>query len=176
MNVDISSLTQLVTAFRAETAANSITPETLGSLLQQIVNAIGAIAQASQGNTNGSNVADLVNQNSAKIVELTTSVNELKVSDRNTSAVAKGFYRYNKIDDLKTTLDVGMYILNSTGKFGTIGMYGILLVTANYAPWIQQYYFGCLVPTDWSGDAFKANIYTRTLYEGNWSQWKMFGT
>ena len=39
--MEISALTNLITAFRAETRQDSITPETLGSLLQRIVNVLG---------------------------------------------------------------------------------------------------------------------------------------
>ena len=39
--MDITSLTSLINAFRAETKVDAITPETLGQLLQKIVNALG---------------------------------------------------------------------------------------------------------------------------------------
>lgn len=43
--MDISSLTNLITAFRAETRQNSITPDTLGLLLQKIVNVLENAAE-----------------------------------------------------------------------------------------------------------------------------------
>ena len=46
-NMDITTLTQLIIAFRQETAQSSITPESLGSLLQKIVNLLGDAADAS---------------------------------------------------------------------------------------------------------------------------------
>ena len=43
--MDISSLTNLITAFRAETRNNSITPDSLGQLLQKIVNVLENAAE-----------------------------------------------------------------------------------------------------------------------------------
>lgn len=43
--MDISSLTDLITAFRAETRQNSITPDSLGQLLQKIVNVLENAAE-----------------------------------------------------------------------------------------------------------------------------------
>ena len=45
--MDISTLTNLITAFRAETRQNSITPDSLGLLLQRIVNVLEQAADAS---------------------------------------------------------------------------------------------------------------------------------
>jgi hypothetical protein len=44
--MDISTLTNLIDAFRAETRTNSITPDTLGQLLQKIVNLLENAAEA----------------------------------------------------------------------------------------------------------------------------------
>ena len=44
--MDITTLTQLIDAFRAETAQNAITPDTLGQLLQKIVNLLGDAADS----------------------------------------------------------------------------------------------------------------------------------
>ena len=43
--MDISTLTNLITAFRAETQSNSITPDSLGQLLQKIVYELGEAAE-----------------------------------------------------------------------------------------------------------------------------------
>ena len=45
--MDISTLTNLITAFRAETRQNSITPDSLGLLLQRIVNVLEQATDAS---------------------------------------------------------------------------------------------------------------------------------
>lgn len=44
--MDITTLTQLIDAFRAETQQNAITPDSLGQLLQKIVNLIGDAADS----------------------------------------------------------------------------------------------------------------------------------
>lgn len=43
--IDISSITRLISALRAQTSPNSITPEVLGSILQKIANLIGSLSQ-----------------------------------------------------------------------------------------------------------------------------------
>ena len=43
--IDISPITRLISALRAQTSANSITPEGLGSILQKITDLIGALSQ-----------------------------------------------------------------------------------------------------------------------------------
>ena len=43
--MDISNLTNLITAFRAQTQSNSITPDSLGQLLQKIVNVLENAAE-----------------------------------------------------------------------------------------------------------------------------------
>ena len=43
-NMDITTITQLIDAFRAETAQDAITPDSLGQLLQKIVNLLGDAA------------------------------------------------------------------------------------------------------------------------------------
>ena len=45
--MDITTLTQLIEAFRAETQQNAITPDSLGQLLQKIVNLLGDAADSS---------------------------------------------------------------------------------------------------------------------------------
>lgn len=45
--MDITTLTQLIDAFRAETAQDAITPDSLGQLLQKIVNLLGDAADSS---------------------------------------------------------------------------------------------------------------------------------
>ena len=42
--MDISNLTSLINALRAETQEDSITPESLGALLQKIVDVLGSAA------------------------------------------------------------------------------------------------------------------------------------
>lgn len=42
--IDISDITRIITAFRAETQKDSITPESLGAILQRIVNLVGMAA------------------------------------------------------------------------------------------------------------------------------------
>ena len=42
--IDTSSITALITAFRAEVAQNSISPEKVGGILQQIVDALSKAA------------------------------------------------------------------------------------------------------------------------------------
>ena len=44
-DMDISSITNMISALRASTAPDSITPEGLGSILQHIANLIGALSQ-----------------------------------------------------------------------------------------------------------------------------------
>ena len=46
-NMDITTITQLIDAFRAETAQDAITPDSLGQLLQKIVNLLGDAADTS---------------------------------------------------------------------------------------------------------------------------------
>ncbi len=46
-DMDIATLTQLIDAFRAETRQDAITPDSLGQLLQKIVNLLGDAADAS---------------------------------------------------------------------------------------------------------------------------------
>lgn len=43
--IDISPITRLISALRAQTSANSITPEGLGNILQKITNLIGSLSQ-----------------------------------------------------------------------------------------------------------------------------------
>lgn len=43
--IDISSITNMISALRAQTSPNSITPEGLGSILQKITNLIGSLSQ-----------------------------------------------------------------------------------------------------------------------------------
>lgn len=43
--IDISSITNMISALRAQTSPNSITPEGLGSILQRIANLIGSLSQ-----------------------------------------------------------------------------------------------------------------------------------
>lgn len=43
--IDISAITRMISAMRAQTSANSITPEGLGSILQKITDLIGALSQ-----------------------------------------------------------------------------------------------------------------------------------
>ena len=53
--MDISNITRMISAFRAQTSPNSITPEGLGSILQHIANMIGALSQI-----NTSEATDLI--------------------------------------------------------------------------------------------------------------------
>lgn len=53
--MDISNITRMISAFRAQTSPNSITPEGLGSILQHIANLIGALSQI-----NTSEATDLI--------------------------------------------------------------------------------------------------------------------
>ena len=55
--IDISNLTSLITAFRQETEQGSISPETLGALLQAIANQLQN-ATTDQEQTKLSNIYD----------------------------------------------------------------------------------------------------------------------
>lgn len=46
--IDISNLTNLITALRAETAKDAISPDSLGALLQKIADVIATAAQSSE--------------------------------------------------------------------------------------------------------------------------------
>lgn len=65
--MDISNLTNLITAFRAESRQNTISPDTLGNLLQKIVNVIGNIdtssnsSGSSSGNSSGTTSSQCTN-------------------------------------------------------------------------------------------------------------------
>lgn len=58
--MDISNITRMISAFRAQTSPNSITPEGLGSILQRIADLIGALSQI-----NTSEATDLIARVSA---------------------------------------------------------------------------------------------------------------
>ena len=45
--MDITTLTSLINTFRAETKQDSITPDSLGQLLQRIVNVLGQASETS---------------------------------------------------------------------------------------------------------------------------------
>ena len=46
--MDITTLTSLINTFRAESKQDSITPDSLGQLLQRIVNVLGQASEASE--------------------------------------------------------------------------------------------------------------------------------
>ena len=51
--MDITTLTSLINTFRAETKQDSITPDSLGQLLQRIVNVLGQASETSAVSASG---------------------------------------------------------------------------------------------------------------------------
>ena len=87
--IDISNLTSLITAFRQETEQGSISPETLGSLLQAIANLLSG-ATTDQEQTKLTNIYNNLSRMGNFIVNLTQGD-----TDRNN--VLGDYYLYNPI-------------------------------------------------------------------------------
>lgn len=74
---DVSNLTNLITALRAETAKDAISPDSLGALLQKITDVIATAAQSSE-------VTDIANWKVALAAITSCIINiEQNISDRN---------------------------------------------------------------------------------------------
>ena len=87
--IDISNLTSLITAFRQETEQGSISPETLGALLQAIANQLQN-ATTDQEQTKLSNIYD-------NLLRMGNCLTNLAQGDTDRNNVLGDFYYYNPI-------------------------------------------------------------------------------
>lgn len=98
--IDISSITRQISALRAQTSPNSITPEGLGSILQKITNLIGSLSQVPE-----QEATDLV----ARMTQCESDSQAALQAARSAQATADG-----------NVIDVVGYELTATGVTVTV--------------------------------------------------------
>lgn len=98
--IDISSITRQISALRAQTSPNSITPEGLGSILQKITNLIGSLSQVPE-----QEATDLV----ARMTQCESDSRAALQAARSAQATADG-----------NVIDVVGYELTATGVTVTV--------------------------------------------------------
>lgn len=106
-----------------------------------------------------------------------SQVKEDKTSITNMLNAARGWKQHLQIDALSTLADQGWWRLGTSKDMSRGNNYGYLLILADYAPKVHQYYFGELDPSTWQTpvDDKHANIYTRYYLDGSWTEWKRYG-
>lgn len=104
--IDITNLTSLITAFRQETEQGSISPETLGSLLQAIANLLSA-ATSDQEQTKLSNIYD-------NLLKMGNCLTILAQGDADRNNVLADYTFYNPVSGLHSAQRSQIFIKQAT--------------------------------------------------------------
>lgn len=104
--IDITNLTSLITAFRQETEQGSISPETLGSLLQAIANLLSA-ATTDQEQTKLSNIYD-------NLLKMGNCLTNLAQGDADRNNVLADYTFYNPVSGLHSAQRSQIFIKQAT--------------------------------------------------------------
>lgn len=104
--IDITNLTSLITAFRQETEQGSISPETLGSLLQAIANLLSA-ASTDQEQTKLSNIYD-------NLLKMGNCLTNLAQGDADRNNVLADYTFYNPVSGLHSAQRSQIFIKQAT--------------------------------------------------------------
>ena len=104
--IDITNLTSLITAFRQETEQGSISPETLGSLLQAIANLLSA-ASTDQEQAKLSNIYD-------NLLKMGNCLTNLAQGDADRNNVLADYTFYNPVSGLHSAQRSQIFIKQAT--------------------------------------------------------------
>lgn len=129
MALNISSISTLISEFRLLTAKDSISPDSVGYLLQQIVNLVDTLSQTSSGSSSGGSSGGAT-IDSEELANLQASISQLQTSVGNLNSAVKSLQdetKYLSSDNDKEVLEFAGLLtgdinvtLNSATSSGTV--------------------------------------------------------